>query len=237
MDNLRVVLASRPTGWVTEQNFRVEKAPVPQPKDGEVLVKNEWLSLDPYMRGRMNDVKSYAAKQEIDAVMVGGTAGEVVESKNPKFKPGDKAVYVRNPKYVPRNEPPSGTAGGKQVYLDRVEWNLALRDPQAQVNALQKGEVDIIEALSFDFYDTVKKDAKLQMPRFDTIGRHYAARFNHLHKPFDNVKVRQAAMAAFAQEPFLRAQVGVKELYQLFPKGPAKTAAKIAGIPKPRGCI
>jgi NADPH-dependent curcumin reductase CurA len=90
--NKRVVMASRPTGWVTEQNFRVESAPLPQPKDGEVLVKNLWLSLDPYMRGRMNDVKSYAAKQEIDAVMVGGTAGEVVESKNPKFKPGDKVV-------------------------------------------------------------------------------------------------------------------------------------------------
>ncbi len=90
--NKRVVMASRPTGWVTERNFRVENAPVPQPKDGEVLVKNLWLSLDPYMRGRMNDTKSYAAKQEIDAVMVGGTAGEVVESKNPKFKPGDKVV-------------------------------------------------------------------------------------------------------------------------------------------------
>jgi NADPH-dependent curcumin reductase len=92
MDNLRVVMASRPVGWVTEQNFRLERAPVPQPKDGEVLVKNHWLSLDPYMRGRMNDMKSYAAKQEIDAVMVGGTAGEVVESKNPKFQPGDQVV-------------------------------------------------------------------------------------------------------------------------------------------------
>ena len=92
MENLRVVMASRPSGWVTEQNFRVERAPRPQPKEGEVLVKNLWLSLDPYMRGRMNDVKSYAAKQEIDAVMVGGTAGEVVESRNPKFKPGDKVV-------------------------------------------------------------------------------------------------------------------------------------------------
>jgi NADPH-dependent curcumin reductase CurA len=92
VENLKVVLASRPTGWVTEQNFRVERAPVPKPQEGEVLVKNEWLSLDPYMRGRMNDVKSYAAKQEIDAVMVGGTAGEVVESRNPRFKPGDKVV-------------------------------------------------------------------------------------------------------------------------------------------------
>ncbi len=90
MENKRVVLASRPAGWVTEKNFRIETVPVAKPKDGEVLVKIQWLSLDPYMRGRMNDTKSYAAKQEIDAVMVGGTAGEVVESKNPKFQVGDK---------------------------------------------------------------------------------------------------------------------------------------------------
>jgi NADPH-dependent curcumin reductase CurA len=92
MENKRVVLASRPKGWVTEDNFRVESAPAPQPKDGEVLVKNLWLSLDPYMRGRMNDTKSYAAKQELGEVMIGGTVGEVVESKNPKFAAGDKVL-------------------------------------------------------------------------------------------------------------------------------------------------
>jgi NADPH-dependent curcumin reductase CurA len=92
MENKRVVLASRPTGWVTEDNFRIDSAPVPKPKDGEVLVKNLWLSLDPYMRGRMNDTKSYAAKQEIDEVMIGGTVGEVIESKNPRFAAGDKVL-------------------------------------------------------------------------------------------------------------------------------------------------
>ena len=92
MENRRVVLASRPAGWVNEGNFRIESAPLPQPKDGEVLVKNLWLSLDPYMRGRMNDQKSYAAKQELGEVMIGGTAGEVVESRNPRFKAGDKVV-------------------------------------------------------------------------------------------------------------------------------------------------
>jgi NADPH-dependent curcumin reductase CurA len=92
MENKRIVLASRPTGWVTENNFRIESAPVPKPKDGEVLVKNLWLSLDPYMRGRMNDTKSYAAKQEIGEVMIGGTVGEVIESKNPKFAAGDKVL-------------------------------------------------------------------------------------------------------------------------------------------------
>ena len=92
MENKRVLMASRPVGWVTEDNFRIETAPVPKPKDGEILVKNLWLSLDPYMRGRMNDTKSYAAKQEIGEVMVGGTVGEVVESRNPKFAVGDQVV-------------------------------------------------------------------------------------------------------------------------------------------------
>jgi peptide/nickel transport system substrate-binding protein len=134
--------------------------------------------------------------------------------KKDEFKPGDKAVYLKNTKYVPRSEPPSGTAGGKRVYVDRVEWNLALRDAQAQVNALQKGEVDIIEQLSFDHYEAVKNNPDIQLPKFANIGLQYMARFNHLMKPFDNVKVRQAALAAMTQEPFLRAQVGVKELYK-----------------------
>ena len=134
--------------------------------------------------------------------------------KRDEFKPGDKAVYLKNTKYVPRSEPPSGTTGGKRVYVDRVEWNLALRDAQAQVNALQKGEVDIIEALGFDFYEAAKNDPTMQLPKYSNYGLQYMARFNHLHKPFDNPKVRQAAIAAFSQEAFLRAQVGVKELYK-----------------------
>jgi peptide/nickel transport system substrate-binding protein len=134
--------------------------------------------------------------------------------KKDEFKPGDKAVYTKFAKYVPRSEPPSGTTGGKRVYVDRVEWNLALRDAQAQVNALKKGEIDILEALPFDFYESVKADTSVQIPKYSNLGLQYMARFNHLHKPFDNPKVRQAAIAAFSQEPFLRAQVGVKDLYR-----------------------
>jgi NADPH-dependent curcumin reductase CurA len=92
MENQRIVLASRPEGWVTPENFRVEKAPVPQPQDGEILVKNLWLSLDPYMRGRMSEQKSYVKGVDIGEVMVGQTAGEVVESKNPAFKKGDHVL-------------------------------------------------------------------------------------------------------------------------------------------------
>ena len=92
MRNQRVLLASRPSGWVTEANFSTEEAPLPQPAQGEVLVRNLWLSLDPYMRGRMSDAKSYVKGVEIGEVMVGQTAGEVLESKHPTLKAGDKVL-------------------------------------------------------------------------------------------------------------------------------------------------
>jgi hypothetical protein len=90
--NKRIVLASYPEGWVTDTNFRLETAPIPKPAEGEVLVKNLWLSLDPYMRGRMSQQKSYVKGVEPGEVMTGETAGEVVASKHPKFKPGDKVT-------------------------------------------------------------------------------------------------------------------------------------------------
>jgi NADPH-dependent curcumin reductase CurA len=90
--NKQVLLARRPQGAVTEDNFRIVEVPVGKPGAGEVLVKNEWLSLDPYMRGRMSDAKSYAKSTEIGEVMVGQTVGEVVESRDPNFKSGDKVL-------------------------------------------------------------------------------------------------------------------------------------------------
>ena len=82
-------LASFPSGAVREDDFKLIEAPAPAPQEGEVLVKNLWLSLDPYMRGRLSQQKSYAKGVEIGEVMTGETAGEVVESRHPKFKPGD----------------------------------------------------------------------------------------------------------------------------------------------------
>jgi hypothetical protein len=90
--NRQVLLASRPQGRVTEDNFRIVDAPIGEPGPGEVLVKNEWLSLDPYMRGRMNDVKSYVPPVRIGEVMVGQTVGEVVASRDSRFAPGDKVL-------------------------------------------------------------------------------------------------------------------------------------------------
>ena len=87
--NRRVVLASRPTGKPTLDNFRFEDVAIPTVGEGQVLLKTKYLSLDPYMRGRMSAAKSYAAPVEIGQVMVGGTVSEVVESRNAKFKQGE----------------------------------------------------------------------------------------------------------------------------------------------------
>jgi len=90
--NRQILLVSRPSGEPTVDNFRLVEAPLPELRDGDVLVRHHYLSLDPYMRGRMNDAKNYAAPQPLNAVMLGGTVGEVVASKNAAFKPGDPVV-------------------------------------------------------------------------------------------------------------------------------------------------
>ncbi len=88
----KLVLASRPQGAVLPDNFRLETATVPTLTDGQVLVRNHYLSLDPYMRMRMEDTKSYAAPQVIGETMIGGTVGIVTESKHPKYAVGDTVV-------------------------------------------------------------------------------------------------------------------------------------------------
>ena len=90
--NMQVLLAHRPEGWVQESDFRIVESDVPELTDGQLLIQNIYLSLDPYMRGRMNDTKSYAAKTELGDVMVGGTVGKVIASKNPDFQDGDTVL-------------------------------------------------------------------------------------------------------------------------------------------------
>jgi NADPH-dependent curcumin reductase CurA len=90
--NKQILLDNRPDGEAQAGNFKLVTTETPPLKDGEVLVRHLFLSLDPYMRGRMNDSKSYAAPQALGQVMQGGTVGEVVESRNPKFKAGDQVV-------------------------------------------------------------------------------------------------------------------------------------------------
>lgn len=90
--NKQQLLDNRPDGEAVASNFKLVTSQTPELKDNEVLVRHHYLSLDPYMRGRMNDSKSYAQPQPLGQVMQGGTVGEIIESKNPKFAVGDKVV-------------------------------------------------------------------------------------------------------------------------------------------------
>ncbi len=90
--NQQILLDNRPVGEAAASNFMLVSSDTPPLQDGQVLVRHHFLSLDPYMRGRMSDSKSYAVPQALGQVMQGGTAGEVVESRSPKFQPGDKVV-------------------------------------------------------------------------------------------------------------------------------------------------
>ncbi len=90
--NRQIVLDNRPQGEASVSNFRLVTSDTPELAEGQVLVRHHYLSLDPYMRGRMNESKSYAQPQPLGEVMIGGTVGEVVESRHPKFKAGDAVV-------------------------------------------------------------------------------------------------------------------------------------------------
>lgn len=119
----RILLRSRPVGEPTPDDFQIEKGEVPSPADGQVLVRTTYLSLDPYMRGRMSAAESYAAPTEVGDVMPGGTVGEVVESRDPSLAPGDVVLgyggwqshWVAKARHVRRLDPaaaPVSTALG-----------------------------------------------------------------------------------------------------------------------------
>jgi len=90
--NTQVRVKSLPQAWVTADNFEIVQSPIPSIGPNQVLVKNSWLSLDPYMRGRLSTSKSYAAGVSVGDVMVGGTVGQIISSNSPKFKVGDHVV-------------------------------------------------------------------------------------------------------------------------------------------------
>ena len=149
--------------------------------------------------------------------------------KKEEWKAGDKAVYVKFDKYKARAEPPSGLAGGKVVKVDRVEWKW-IPDHQSAVNALLAGEIDYIEAVPHDLLPVVKQDANVKLVDYNPLGNQYTFRFNTLHKPFDNAKVRQAVFYAFNQEDFLKAVIGDPTYYKVcksfFPCGSPMASTK-----------
>jgi peptide/nickel transport system substrate-binding protein len=134
--------------------------------------------------------------------------------KKDEWRPGEKAVYVRNPRYKPRQEPPSGTAGGKVARVDRIEW-IVLKDPQTQVSALAAGDVDMIAYPIAEQYAALKRATGVQL--FDAVPflAQFDLIFNHQTPPFDNPRIRLAAMAALNQPAFLQTQVGNPDLYRV----------------------
>ena len=127
--------------------------------------------------------------------------------KKDEWKPSEKAVYLKNTKYKPRNEPPSGLAGGKVVKVDRVEW-LIITDPATATAALDRVEVDWYETPPLDLLPTLKRNPNLTAKVHNPNGAIGIMRPNHLHPPFNNVKARQAFMHAVDQKDFMQAAVG-----------------------------
>jgi peptide/nickel transport system substrate-binding protein len=131
-----------------------------------------------------------------------------------EFQPGVKAVYEKNKDYVPRKEPASWAAGGKVVKVDRVEW-ITMPDAQTAVNALQSGDIDFIENPSFDLLPVLAANKDIKIATLNQLGFQTLGRMNFLLPPFDNVKVRRAALLAINQKPVLDALVGNPEYYKI----------------------
>ncbi|RUV30920.1 ABC transporter substrate-binding protein [Mesorhizobium sp. M5C.F.Ca.IN.020.32.2.1] len=118
-------------------------------------------------------------------------------------KPGASFTYDRNEKYVPRRDASDGFAGSKLVKVDRVIWN-NIADQQTALAALQANEIDFVQTPPADFYSTIESDPNLALQVLDKTGQDVCLRMNHLQKPFDNVKARQAMLHLIDQEAFLR---------------------------------
>src|SRR5450759_2691175 len=131
-----------------------------------------------------------------------------------EFQPGVKAVYEKNTDYVPRKEPASWTSGGKVVKVDRVEW-ITMPDAQTAVNALQSGDIDFMENPSFDLLPVLERNKDLKVETLNKLGFQTLGRMNFLYPPFDNVKVRRAALMAMNQKDVLDALVGNSEYYRI----------------------
>ena len=131
-----------------------------------------------------------------------------------QYRPGDQAVYVKNTDYKPRAEPMSWTAGGKVVNVDKVVWK-AMPDMQTSINALQSGDVDLIEQVTIDLLPLLKANDEIKTGAINALGSQVTGRFNHRLPPFDNPKVRQAAMYALDQDQLMQTAIGDSQYYKL----------------------
>jgi peptide/nickel transport system substrate-binding protein len=137
--------------------------------------------------------------------------------KAEEWKPGDKAVFVKFNDYKPRSEPSSWASGGKVAKVDRVEW-ISMPDHNTAVNALIAGEIDFMETIPADLLPLLEAESDtIELVVTNPLGNQFMFRLNHLHPPFNNVKLRRAALAAIQQEDFLKAQIGDPRNYKACP--------------------
>jgi peptide/nickel transport system substrate-binding protein len=131
-----------------------------------------------------------------------------------EFQPGVKSVYEKNADYIPRKEPASWTAGGKVVKIDRVEW-ITMPDAQTAMNALQSGDIDFMEVPPIEMLPILEGNSDIKIETLNKFGFQTYGRMNFLLPPFDNPKVRRAAMLAINQKDVLDALVGNPKYYQV----------------------
>ena len=151
-----------------------------------------------------------------------------------EWQPGNQVVYVKHADYRPRNEAPSGSAGGKKVNLEKVVWRY-MPDAATAAAALAAGEVDWWEIPPIDFIPTIEQTASLATFLPDPLGTQGWLRPNHLHPPFNNKKARQALVAMMSQETYLQAAIGVPKYYRTCPSvfacaGPYASKAGAEGL-------
>ncbi|MCY4589745.1 MAG: ABC transporter substrate-binding protein [Alphaproteobacteria bacterium] len=129
------------------------------------------------------------------------------------WKPGDTVLFTRNDNYQPRSESPSWASGGKVVKVEAVEW-LSVKDHQTAVNSLIEGEIDYIESPPNDLLPLLEGDENVALKVINPLGAQFMFRLNHLHPPFDNVKIRRAALASINQKDFMQATIGDPAYYK-----------------------
>lgn len=130
-----------------------------------------------------------------------------------EWTPGARAAYARFDGYVPRQDPIDGHAGGKVVHLDRVEWTI-IPDPATATSAIERAEVDWYEQPIADLLPVLRRSGEIEVTGIDPIGTVVLMRFNHLHPPFNNPKVRQAVLAAVDQTDYMTAMHGDPSIFQ-----------------------
>ena len=155
-----------------------------------------------------------------------------------EWRPGEKAVYVRNPDYVPRSEKPDGLAGAKVAKVDRIEW-LSITDPTTAISALTAGEIDYLQNPAMDTYPVLKADRNVKLVTVDPNGSMVWIRPNHLQPPFDSPKARLALLHTIDQTAILQSLGAPPETMRPFCGSffmcgtPLETAAGTQGLDRP----